>query len=347
LGCRDVLRAAYCDSRHLLAVTEEVAVHEYLGSARIIGTNSLDEAREAVTRIYLRHELHGEQDIDMRLNAVSDRHMTLGYLTYQADTELYMPPTEDSYVVNLTVVGRTQAERGDGGREVTVANERGLILSPQQHNRVRWAPDAEQLHLKIPRASLESHLSDLLGLPITGVVDFDYGLDLTTGAGRSLLRSVQFLASELDKPDGLGELPLAREQLESYVLTSLLHAGRHQYSDALTGNEDVRRLGRLAPVVQYIEANADSELTPELLARVGCVSLRTLHAAFQEQLGESPMAYVRRVRLTRVRADLLRADPHEQGVTDIAARWGFVHPSRFAQQYRDQFHELPSVTLHR
>jgi hypothetical protein len=26
-------------------------------------------------------------------------------------------------------------------------------------------------------------------------------------------------------------------------------------------------------------------------------------------------------------------------------RWGFFHQSRFAQQYREQFHELPSVTL--
>jgi AraC-like DNA-binding protein len=322
-------------------------VNEYLGSARIIGTHDLEEARDAVTRIYLRHDLVGGDAMDMKLNAVTDRHMTLGYLTYQADTELVMPPTEDSYVVNLTVVGHTKAERSDGGREVTVANERGLVLSPQQRNRVHWSPDAEQLHLKIPRTSLESHLSDLIGEPVTGVIDFDYGLDLTTGPGRSLLRSVQFLASELDKPDGLGELPLAREQLEAYVLTSLLHAGRHQFSDALAGNEDVRRLGRLAPVVQYIEANADSELTPEVLARVGCVSLRTLHAAFQEQLGESPMAYVRRVRLARVRAELLRADPQRVRVTDVALRWGFMHPSRFAQQYRDQFHELPSATLHR
>jgi hypothetical protein len=75
-------------------------------------------------------------------------------------------------------------------------------------------------------------------------VDFDFGLDLTTGPGRALMRSVTFLATELDRPAGLAEMPLAREQLEAYVLTSLLHAGRHQFSDALTGNEDVKRLGR-------------------------------------------------------------------------------------------------------
>ena len=59
------------------------------------------------------------------------------------------------------------------------------------------------------------------------------------------------------------------------------------------------------------------------------------------------MAYVRRIRLGKVRADLLRADPQRTRVTDVAMRWGFFHQSRFAQQYRDQFHELPSVTLHR
>ena len=321
---------------------------EYLASAPVIHTHSPEEACEAVTRLYLRHDLVGSLDaMNMRLNAVADRHVTFGYLTYQDDAELAMPATEDCYLINLTIVGETKASRVDGRRELTVANERGLVLSPVKSTRVRWAPDAEQLHLKIPRTILESHLSDLLGKPVTEVIDFDFGLDLTTGAGRALLRSVQFLATELDRPAGLAEMPLAREQLEAYVLTSLLHAGRHQFSDALTGSEDVRRLGRLAPVVQYIEANADSELTPEILARVGCVSVRTLHAAFQEQLGESPMAYVRRIRLSRVRAELLRGDHQKVRVTDIALRWGFLHPSRFAQQYRDQFNELPSVTLQR
>lgn len=131
------------------------------------------------------------------------------------------------------------------------------------------------------------------------------------------------------------------------MLSSLLHAGRHQFSDVLVGHDHVRRLGRLAPVLQYIEVNADSELSPELLARVACVSVRTLHTAFHDQLGESPMAYVRRIRLGRVRAELLRSDPSTVRVTDVAMRWGFLHLSRFARQYRDQFNELPSVTLHR
>ena len=103
--------------------------------------------------------------------------------------------------------------------------------------------------------------------------------------------------------------------------------------------------GRLAPVVAFLESNADEPLTPHELARVGCMSVRTLHAAFQQTFGESPMAYLRRVRLDRVRAELLRRDRCPVSVTDVATRWGFFHQSRFAQQYRDRFGELPSRTL--
>ena len=320
----------------------------YLTTSPVVATQSLEEAREAVAQVYLPHELVGPRDaMEMRLNAVTDRRLTVGYLTYQAETELRMPPVTDAYHVNLCIAGETAAQRADGGRHLTLAGRDGLVLSPVQSNTVRWTPEAEQLILKVPRASLEAHLSDLLGRPVSEVVDFGYGLDLTTGAGRTLLGAVRFLCTELDRPDGLAAMPRAREELEAFVLTSLLHAGVHQFTDALLGRERTRTLGRLAPVVDHIEAHADADLTPEVLARVGCVSVRTLHAAFQAQLGESPMSYVRRIRLARVRAELVAADAGDTRVTDVAMRWGFFHQSRFAQQYRERFGELPSETLAR
>ena len=321
---------------------------EYLASAPVVATHSVEEAREAVSRIYLLHSLSSRDGaMNMRFNATIGGQVTLGYLTYQADAELTMPPTENCYIVNITVAGGTRGYRGDGVRERTIGNESGLVLTPVQGHRVQWSADAEQLHLKVSRPRLESHLADQLGKPVTKVIDFDLGIDLTSGSGQSLLRSVYFMAAELDRPAGLAEMPLARAQLESYVLSSLLYAGRHQFSASLLDPHNVRDMGRLGPILQHIEANADSDLSPEALARIAGVGVRTLHAAFQEQLGELPMAYVRRIRLGRVRAELLRSDPTKVRVTDVAMRWGFFHLSRFAEQYRQQFNELPSVTLHR
>jgi AraC-like DNA-binding protein len=321
----------------------------YLASAPAFATRSVDEARDAVARIYgIEHDLTARDDvIDMRLNAAPGCRMTLGYVTYGAEIEWTLPRKEDCYVVSLIVTGHNLLSRSDGARVRTPANNGGLVLSPIRAHWVRMSPDTEHLAITIPRVVLEAHLADMLGCPVAGVVDFDLGLDLCTAPGRALLQSVRFLATELDRPGGLADMPLARHQLEAYVLTMLLHAGRHQFSDALTGANDRRRLGRLATVVDYIEAHADRELTPQILARIACVSVRTLHAAFQDQLGETPMAYVRKVRLDRVRADLLRRDPQRVGVTQIATQWGFMHLSRFARQYRDRFNELPSTTLHR
>jgi AraC-like DNA-binding protein len=301
----------------------------------VLGTRSLEEAREAVTRVYLDHELSAPDDrLEMTLNATADRLFTLGYLTYKSCAKLVMPPTEDCYHVNLTVAGRTDATRTDGERETTLARSSGLVLLPDQANTVRWSPDAEQLILKIPRSSLENHLAEHLNRPVHEVLDFDFGIDLSTAAGSTLLASVEFFARELDRPGGLADMPIAREQLEAFVMTQLLHSGRHQFTDLLAAPDDPVRKGRLRPVIEYMEQHADEPLSPPELARVGCMSVRTLHATFQQELGESPMAYLRRVRLDHVRAELLRSDPALTRVTDVALRWGFFHQSRFAQQTR-------------
>lgn len=134
-------------------------------------------------------------------------------------------------------------------------------------------------------------------------------------------------------------------QLETFVMTQVLPAVRSSCSDLLDGSR--ARSSRLQPVLSHLQTHADQPLTPEDLARVGCMSVRTLHATFQQELGMSPMAYLRRVRLDHVRAELLRAPRASTRISDVAMRWGFFHPSRFARQYHERFGELPSQTARR
>jgi AraC-like DNA-binding protein len=309
----------------------------------VVATTSLDEARDAVTDVYLPHALRAPASLRMQLNAARQKRFTLGFLTYGAQAELRMPATETTYHVNLTTSGRTFAERGDGTRAVTEARRSGVVLLPDQVNTVRWTDDAEQLILKIPRTRLEAHLADLVGHPIDGPVDFEFGFSTASPRGRSLLSSVEFLARELDRDGGIAETPLAREQLEAFVMTQVLLAVRNSYTDLLEGYVARSRPTRLQAVLAYMETHAERPLTPGELARVGCMSVRALHAAFRDELGVSPMAHLRRIRLDRVHADLLRgAEP--QRIGDVAMRWGFFHPSRFARQYKERFGELPSDT---
>ncbi|WP_169618770.1 helix-turn-helix transcriptional regulator [Mycolicibacterium peregrinum] len=96
----------------------------------------------------------------------------------------------------------------------------------------------------------------------------------------------------------------------------------------------------------HIDQNLDSHLDIEGLARLAKVSRRTLARAFEETLGESPQSYIARMRLHRIRADLLACGQHVT-VAEVSNRWGISELGRMAARYRDLFGESPSQTRSR
>jgi AraC family transcriptional regulator, ethanolamine operon transcriptional activator len=83
------------------------------------------------------------------------------------------------------------------------------------------------------------------------------------------------------------------------------------------------------------------------LCRAAGVSERTLEYAFRDVMGLTPMAYLIRLRLHRVRQDLLAGTRRTTTVSAKAAQWGFWHFGEFSRAYKDCFGELPSDTLRR
>jgi len=83
------------------------------------------------------------------------------------------------------------------------------------------------------------------------------------------------------------------------------------------------------------------------LCRVAAVSERTLEYAFKEVMGLTPVAYLIRLRLHRVRQALLAATHGSTTVSAEALNWGFWHFGEFSRAYKDCFGELPSDTLRR
>lgn len=89
----------------------------------------------------------------------------------------------------------------------------------------------------------------------------------------------------------------------------------------------------------FMDAHAHEPITVDDVARAAHITTRGLQYAFKRESGESPMVYLRRVRLAGAHEELRRGT----GVTvsEVARRWGFAHASRFAQYYRDEYGELP------
>jgi AraC-like DNA-binding protein len=95
----------------------------------------------------------------------------------------------------------------------------------------------------------------------------------------------------------------------------------------------------------YIEANLNTPLGIETLARETGASSRTLGYVFRDVLNTTPLHYIKARRLIAARQHLLRADQTEATVTEIANDYGFTHLGYFSRDYKSQFGELPSETL--
>jgi len=96
--------------------------------------------------------------------------------------------------------------------------------------------------------------------------------------------------------------------------------------------------------IDYINAHLNTGLRiTDLIAATG-VAERTLFKHFKDFMGVTPMGYVRNVRYLQARLALQSAGA-EEGVTEIAMRFGFTHMGRFSVGYRRRFGESPSQTL--
>jgi AraC-like DNA-binding protein len=102
----------------------------------------------------------------------------------------------------------------------------------------------------------------------------------------------------------------------------------------------------LRRAITFIEDNAYRDITLAEIADSAYVTPRALQYAFRRHLGTTPLGYLRDIRLHHAHHDLVDADPATTTVSPIAARWGFLHPGRFAALYRRAYHCPPSSTLH-
>lgn len=278
---------------------------------------------------------------ESRLSATSLTHLTVGFVRFGTETTLD-PGALGAYHVNVAMSGSVESQCG---RQHVVARPgMAAVFTPQEHTLLpRWGADAGQLCIKINRRSLESELESMVDRPVSSWVRFSLGFDLTTPAGKSWLSVVRLLLSELDSQQSLvRESDAHRERVERMVISSLLLTQPSDFFDALHAQGPPARSRTVKRVVDAIDAAPENEWELHDMAKVAGVSGRRLQQGFREQMGMSPMVYLRIVRLERVHDDLVAG---EGSVTDVALRWGFTHLSRFASAYRDRFREAPSETL--
>jgi AraC-like DNA-binding protein len=320
-------------------------------AALVMASDDFDVIRHDVSRIFKPHLLHlrgPSADLHGHLHRLRLGATSLIRLEYGAEVEIDPDRLDDFFCVQIPVSGL--ASIWHGGRRFDSSARTASLISPTVPVHMRWHAGNAQVCLRFERYLVEQHCAAHLGHPLDRPLEFVPELRLDTDAGRYLLRLIRIFADEVIHTAQPDRTPLlanehAAAQFSSVLLNALLYGQRSNVSDALErlSTSVAPRFVRRAE--EYVRRHYAEALSIERIAVNSGVSARTLFSGFRDFRHITPMEYLRRIRLEKVREALQQGDISViGGVQKIAVQCGFVHLGRFAAHYRLQYGEYPSET---
>lgn len=216
----------------------------------------------------------------------------------------------------------------DSGRSIELAPGSVVMWDGLQPSDIEVLKPFYKRTLLFPRSRVLAvcpRLAELDGLPPLE----------TSGPARLLVRYMNALAVELPTLEPSAVIAAANIALELLrtVVEPALPTGRAAERAALRA--DIRR---------YVRAHLrDPELSPTSIAREFAMSIRALHALFEDG-DESVAVLVRNERLRRCLEDLQQRSGGS--ITEIAFRWGFCDAAHFSRVFKRRFAATPSEVRH-
>jgi len=310
---------------------------------RLLRSRDAEEVGAHLSALRYQFELapRDARQLDVCINAAILGNMVFGYDRFGAPVTIQTGPTYGDYTILLPI--REHVELVTGKHSIVCGPHLAGVLSPTRDHLFRTQAGSAKLHLRLSGTALTRYLTALLGAPLKAPPELAPKMSLTDGCGRRLAGYLRLaLADFLES--GSPPCPITVSAFEEFIISELLLSHPHNYTEAVVRLErpivprDVRR------VIEYMKAHLRSPVTLSEIVQVSGLPGRTLFKHFKDSLGVSPMRYLREIRLDEVGKALVRAE-REEGVTAIAAQWGFDHMGRFSSDYRKRYGERPSETL--
>jgi AraC family transcriptional regulator, positive regulator of tynA and feaB len=212
----------------------------------------------------------------------------------------------------------------EGGRELALKAGDVVLWDGRQPTEVEVVEAFYKRTLLFPRERVLAVCPRLDGVEALPSLD-------GSATARLLVRFMNALALELPALDATASVAAANAALE------LLRAA---VEPALPTSRAAARAAMRAEIGRHVRTNLqDPELGPGSIARAYAMSVRTLHALF-EDVDASVAGLVRSERLARCMEDLQQ--PNGGSVTDIAFRWGFCDAAHFSRVFKREFGATPS-----
>jgi AraC-like DNA-binding protein len=247
----------------------------------------------------------------------------------------------DAILVTTAIKGK--AGMSTNGNSCSIAFGSSFISHEEDCPRFLYDTDTEVLKLRFNRRHVEEFAMKMYGHGFKGPLHFHTEMSLPHAAQR-WVTLLSFLVSSLN---GTGTLqPSSREMasLEEMLMLTLLNIQPHSYQPASGCQARNISTRQFRSAVDYINDHLACEITLADIAEATGCSIRSLARAFNRAGDTTPMQYVCKLRLQKIRTELLSIASREQTIAGIAYRWGYGHLGEFNRKYREAFGETPSET---
>jgi AraC-like DNA-binding protein len=310
-----------------------------------VQTTDVDEATDVLSRMYLPVKLNptGSNSLDMRLKAEEFPLLTAGYLHFGTDVCIRGDDVP-AYYIEAPLSGTAVNTWRDGRLEQTTVGS-AAVFTPGTPVDLNWSGDCREICIKVSEEVMRQQLETMLNRPVQKRITFVRSMSLSAGASRDWFELVGLLAREARRPGGILAHRLAVDNLQHLLVQGLLLIQPHNYSEALAQDEPCASTTVVRHAIELMHDHPQTPWDTAQLSRATGVSARSLQKAFQRCGHPPPMTYLRRLRLHKARAELTAHCLNPLTVTTVASHWGFLHLSRFAEQYRQLYGESPSETL--
>jgi AraC-like DNA-binding protein len=305
-------------------------------------TTDLDETIDAVSRLYCPHLVRVRGSNDSVSSEVEARRvcaLQIVDLKYSARVQIDAGHFDNLMLVMSCVGGSASSQQGRS--QASWSSGQTLPMSPGVPSVLDFDARFAQRSVRIDVESLQDMCARRLGHPLDRPLRFllqPFSVELERAWQSAIHLALNYASADIRLPSH------ASIAFNEFVLSLLLDLAPHNYSDEMKGPHPVAAPRHLREAERLMREASGLASVHEIAGALG-ISVRSLEAGFREWKRQTPVAFMRGLRLSAAREQLSASGA--TSVTAVAVGLGFLHLPRFSQYYHAAFNEYPSETLRR
>lgn len=313
----------------------------YLDECLLFNSDDYQTIKDQISHYLCPHQFDVDAiaSLNTRLNGFSFGNSALYDLKYSAPVAITIDEASQNYLFRITLEGQCKVEHAQN----QVLQSVGImtVTHPNTKNRIITNHRCRNIILKLPQQDVEAQLFKMLGYTSTDAVIFDSGMLCTDEGLSSILETLNYLCHAYYNIQNWSFISASFTQ---YLIELILLKVPNNYSQQL--NEQRQRVlpSYMKKAQQYIQQHIKDTIALSALSEFCGVTTRTLQKGFNQYFQQTPIEYIRQLRVELVHQALLNSQKN-QTVTDILLENGIQSFGHFSNIYKKRYGCLPSYTL--